>query len=70
MRRSTQYRVQFLDRLDNVIREVRADARSAETALFQRRVNRACPRHAAAMRVLNWWGRPSASRDFARELLA
>ena len=63
-----QYRVQFHDRLNNVIREMRTDASSAETALFQRRVNMACPPNAAGVHVLDWYGRNSASRDFVREL--
>ncbi len=46
-----QYRVQFLDRSDNVIREVRADARSARTVLFHRGINRACPPHGVRARA-------------------
>jgi hypothetical protein len=65
-----RYRVQFLDRLNNVIREMQTDARSAETALFQRRVNMACPPHAAGVHVLDWYGHNSASRDFVHELYA
>jgi hypothetical protein len=57
-----QYRVQFLDRSDNVIREVRADAKSARTALFQRSINRAL--------LLDHYGRASVSRNLGRELLA
>ncbi len=65
-----QYRVQFLDRLDNVIREVRADGRSARTVLFRRGVNRACPPHGVRMRVLDPYGRASVSRNLGSELLA
>ncbi len=65
-----QYRVQFLDRLDNVIREVRADDRCARTVLFRRGVNRACPPHGVRMRVLDPDGRTSVSRNLGRELLA
>ncbi len=65
-----QDRVQFLDRLDNVIREVRADDRSARTVLFRRGVNRACPPHGVRMRVLDPDGRTSVSRNLGRELLA
>ena len=65
-----QYRVQFLDRSDNVIREVRADDRSARTVLFRRSVNRACPPHGVRMRVLDPYGRTSVSRNLGRELLA
>ncbi len=69
MRRSMQYRVQFFDRLDNVIREVQADARSARTALFHRGINRACPPHGVRMRVLDRYGRASVSRRLGPELL-
>ena len=62
-----QYRVQFLDRLDNVIREARADAR---TALFHRGINRACLPHGVRMRVLDNYGCASVSRNLGRELLA
>ena len=65
-----QYRVQFLDRSDNVIREVRADDTSARTALFRRKINRACPPHGVRMRVLDTYGRASVSRNLGRELLA
>ncbi len=64
-----QYRVQFLDRSDNVIREVRADAKSARTVLFHRSINRACPPHGVRMRVLDQYGRGAVSRDLGRELL-
>ena len=65
-----QYRVLFLDGSDNVVREVRADARSARIALFQRSVNRACPPHGVRMRVLDPYGRAAVSRSLGRELLA
>ncbi len=42
-----QYRVQFLDRSDNVIRELRADPRSPGFPLLTER-----PPHAAHMRVI------------------
>ncbi|RBP17659.1 hypothetical protein DFR50_102151 [Roseiarcus fermentans] len=42
-----QYRVQFLDRLDNVIREVRADGKSAGFPLLA-----PPPLHAARVRVI------------------
>jgi hypothetical protein len=70
MRRSMQYRVQFLDRSDNVIREVRADDSSARSVLFRRGVNRACPPHGVRMRVLDAYGRSSVSRNLGGELLA
>ena len=63
-----QYRVQFLDIVGHIIREVRADARSARTALFQRSINRACPPHGVRVRVLD--GDVSLSRSLGRELLA
>ncbi len=69
MGRSMQYRVQFLDRKDNVIREVRADDRSARTVLFRRSINRACPPHGVRMRVLDQYGCTSVSRNLGRELL-
>ncbi len=65
-----QYRVQFLDRSDNVIREVRADDISARTVLFRRSINRACPPNGVRMRVLDHSGRASVSRTLGRELLA
>ena len=70
MGRSMQYRVQFLDRMDIIIREVRADDRSARTVLFRRSINRACPPHGVRMRVLDPYGRASVSRSLGRELLA
>jgi hypothetical protein len=42
-----QYRVQFLDRSDNVIRELQADARSAGFPLLMER-----PPHVAQVRVI------------------
>ncbi len=42
-----QYRVQFLDRSDNVIRELQADARSGGFPLL-----RAWPAHAIRVRVI------------------
>ena len=65
-----RYRVQFLDGLDNVIREVQASAGSARAVLFQRSVNRACPPHGVRMRVLNQYGHGSIFRDLGRELLS
>ena len=65
-----QYRVQFLDSFDNVIREVRAEDRSARTVLFRRGINRACPPHGVRMRVLDPYGRASVSRNLGRALLA
>jgi len=65
-----QYRLQFLDRSDNVIREVRADDRSARTVLFRRNINRACPPNGVRMRVLDHYRRASVSRNLGRELLA
>ncbi len=62
-----QYRVQFLDRFDNVVREVRAEDRSARSVLFHRGINRACPPHGVRMRVLD--GRTTVSRKLGRELL-
>lgn len=64
-----QYRVQFLER-DQIICEVRADARSARTALFQRSTNRASPPHGVRLRVLDPFGRASISRSLGHELLA
>ncbi len=70
MGRSMQYRVQFLDRMDIVIREVRADDRSAKTVLFRRSINRACPPHGVRMRVLDQYERTSVSRNLGCELLS
>ncbi len=65
-----QYRVQFLDGLDNVIREVRADAKSAGTVLFLRSINGAYPPQTVRMRVIDLYGRAPVSRNLGRELLA
>jgi hypothetical protein len=56
-----QYRVQFLDRLDNVVREVRADARSSDFPLL-REVNRAWPPHVTRVRVIYPSGHVSTSK--------
>lgn len=56
-----QYRVQFLDSLDNVLREMRADARSAGTA-FVREASTVWPPHAIRVRVLDRDGRASVSK--------
>lgn len=56
------YRVQFLDRLDNVLREIQADARSAGTA-FLRGASTAWPPHAIRVRVLDREGRSSLSNS-------
>jgi hypothetical protein len=58
-----QYRVQFLDSLDNVLRETRASARSAGTA-FLRGASIAWPPHATRVRVLDPRGRASLSRGW------
>ena len=58
-----QYRVQFLDSLDNVLREMRADARSAGTA-FLRGANIAWPPYAIRVRVLDRHGRASVSKSW------
>ena len=47
-----QYRVQFLDGLDNVLREMQADARSAGIA-FLRGASIAWPSDAIRVRVLD-----------------
>jgi hypothetical protein len=65
-----KYRVEFLDRWEKVTSEMQTDARSAGAVLFQRRVNSACPAHAAGVRVIDRYGIESASRDFVRELYA
>lgn len=64
------YRVQFLDGLDNVIREVQTDAKSATAALFRRSVNRACPPHGVRTRVLDKHGHGSIFRNLGPELLS
>lgn len=56
-----RYRVQFLDRLDNVLGERRADAGSAGTA-FLRGASMAWPPHAIRVRVLDRNGRASVSK--------
>jgi hypothetical protein len=56
-----QYRVQFLDSLDNVLRETPADAGSAGTA-FLRGASIAWPPHAIRVRVLDRHGRVSVSK--------
>ena len=58
-----QYRVQFLDGLDNILRELQADARSAGTA-FLRGASIAWPPHAIRVRVLDRQGRASVSRPW------
>jgi hypothetical protein len=55
-----QYQVQFLDGLDNILREIKADARSAGTA-FLRGASIAWPPHAMRVRVLDPYGRASVS---------
>ena len=59
-----KYRVQFLDSLDNVIREVQADARSPGFA-FRRGANTAWPPNALRVEVVDTFGRVSASRILA-----
>lgn len=58
-----QYRVQFLDGLDNILRELQADARSAGTA-FLRGASIAWPPHAIRVRVLDRQGPASVSRPW------
>jgi hypothetical protein len=58
-----QYRVQFLDSLDNILREMQADARSAGTA-FLRGASIAWPPHAIRVRILDRGGRVSFSRPW------
>lgn len=55
-----QYRVQFLDSLDNVLREIQAEARSAGTA-FLREASTVWPPHAIRVRVVDREGRASIS---------
>ncbi len=55
-----QYRVQFLDSLDNVVRETHAEARSAGTA-FLRGASTVWPPHAIRVRVLDPRGRAAVS---------
>lgn len=59
-----KYRVQFLDRLDNVLREVQADARSAGIA-FQHGANVAWPPNALRVQVVDPFGRIASSKAFA-----
>lgn len=56
-----QYQVQFLDGLDNVLREMKAEARSVGTA-FLRGASIAWPPHAIRVRVLDRHGRASVSK--------
>jgi len=58
-----QYQVQFLDGLDNILREIKADARSAGTA-FLRGASIAWPPHAMRVRVLDPYGRASVSKPW------
>ncbi len=56
-----RYRVQFLDRLDNVIREVQADGRSSGLPVL-RVVDRAWPPHVTRVRVIYPSGYVSTSK--------
>ena len=56
-----QYRVQFLDRMDNVVRELRADGRSAGFPLLT-----AWPPGAFRVRVIYPSGCVSTSKPLAR----
>ncbi len=56
-----QYRVQFLDNVGNVLREMRAEARSVGAA-FLREASVAWPPHAIRVRVLDRYGRACVSR--------
>ncbi len=58
-----QYRVQFLDGLNNILREMRADARSAGTA-FLRGASTAWPPDAIRVRVVDRQGRASVSKPW------
>jgi hypothetical protein len=60
-----QYRVQFLDRLDNVIRELRADDRSSGFPLL-RAVDAAWPPHVTRVRVIYPSGYVSTSKVLTR----
>jgi len=60
-----QYRVQFLDNSDNVIRELQADARSAGFP-FLRAANMAWPPHSVRVRVIYPSGYVSTSKVLAR----
>ena len=56
-----QYRVQFLDSLDNVLREMQAEAQNAGRA-FLRAASDAWPPHAIRVRVLDRDGRAAVSK--------
>ncbi len=58
-----RYRIQFLDCLDNVVREIRADARSAGTA-FLRGASVVWPPHAMRVRVVDPSGHASVSKSW------
>ena len=58
-----KYRVQFLDSLDNVVREIKADARDVGTA-FLRGASMAWPPHAMRVRVVDPHGRASVSKSW------
>ena len=58
-----KYRVQFLDDLDHIVREIKADAKSAGTA-FLRGASIAWPPHAMRVRVLDPYGRASVSKPW------
>ncbi len=58
-----QYRVQFLDKLDNVLREMQADAQSAGLA-FLRAGSDVWPPPAIRVRVLDRAGRASVSKPW------
>ena len=58
-----QYRVQFLNGLDNVLPEMQADARSAGIA-FLRGASIAWPSDAIRVRVLDRYGRASVSKPW------
>jgi hypothetical protein len=60
-----QYRVQFLDSSDNVVREVQADARSSGFPLL-RVVNAGWPPHATKVRVIYPSGYVSTSKVLAQ----
>jgi hypothetical protein len=62
---SMQYRVQFLDRSDNVVREVKTDARSSDFPLLHA-VNRVWPPQATRVRVIYPSGHVSTSKVLAQ----
>ena len=64
-----QYRVQFLDQSDNVVREVKADAKSSGFPLL-RAVNRAWPPNVVRVRVIYPSGYVSTSKVLAPQLAA